>query len=91
MVRHHREEGVGFQWVGFDGFYGEDPAFLRALDADGEIFVGDVHKDQRIYLKNPHPHVPPPSSSRGRNPSRLKAQTPAMRVDQWAQRPMSTT
>ena len=34
MVRHARQLGVRFSWVGMDGLYGNDPALLRAL-ADG--------------------------------------------------------
>jgi hypothetical protein len=31
-----------FGWVGVDGGYGKDPAFLRALDEMGETFIADV-------------------------------------------------
>lgn len=85
MIRHARQHGIGFAWVGFDGFYGSDPAFLRALDDDGEVFVGDVHKDQRVDLEDPQPVVPPPVTTRGRPPTALQAQTPVWRVDQWVQ------
>ena len=85
LIRHARRHGIGFAWVGFDGFYGSDPALLRALDDDRELFVGDVHKDQRIYLEDPQPVVPPPVTTRGRPPTVLQAQTPALRVDHWAQ------
>lgn len=85
MIRHARQQRIGFAWVGFDGFYGSDPGLPRALDADGERFVGDVHKDQHIYLADPEPVVPPPTTSRGRPPSGLQSQTPALRVDHWAQ------
>jgi SRSO17 transposase len=85
MIRHARAQGIGFAWVGFDGFDGSDPQWLRALDQDGEIFVGDVHKDQRLYLADPQPVVPPPSRPRGRRPTVLQAPTPALRVDQRAQ------
>ena len=84
MITHARQQGIGFAWVGFDGFYGSDPAFLRTLDDQGEVFVGDVHCDQRIYLDDPQPYVPPPATPRGRPPSRRQAQTPAVRVDRWA-------
>jgi SRSO17 transposase len=87
MILHARQQGIGFAWVGFDGFYGHDPAFLRALDDRGEIFVGDVHKDQRIYLDDPQPVVPP----RGRRPTVLQAQTPALRVDHWVQQQPAST
>lgn len=85
MITHARQQSIGFAWVGFDGFYGSDPAFLRALDAQGEVFVGEVHKDQRIYLDDPHPSVPPAQTRHGRPPTRLQAPAPAVRVDQWAE------
>src|SRR5512144_1148694 len=85
MITHARQQQIGFAWVGFDGFYGSDPAFLRALDDQGEVFVGDVHKDQRIYLDDPQPRVPSPATPHGRPPTRRQAQTPALRVDRWAQ------
>jgi SRSO17 transposase len=84
MILHARQHGIGFAWVGFDGFYGSDPALLRALDEQREVFVGDVHKDQRLYLDDPRPIVPPPATVRGRRPTRSQAQTPAVRVDRWA-------
>ena len=90
MIIHARQQGIGFAWVGFDGFYGSDPAFLRALEAQGEVFVGNVHKDQRMYPADPQPIIPPPAHPRGRPPRVLQAQTPALRVDHWvAQQPPS--
>ena len=85
MITHARQQGIGFAWVGVDGFYGSAPAFLRALDDQGEVFVGDVHRDQRLYLEDPQPCVPPPATPHGRPPTRRQAQPPALRVDRWAQ------
>jgi len=84
MVRHQRELGVAFAWVGADAGYGKEPAFLRGLETMGEIFVADVHKDQRIYLEDPQPQVPSEEGGkRGRPRSRLQAQTSPLRVDEW--------
>ena len=83
MVTEARRQGVRFSWVFAAGLYGEDPAWLRALDERGEIFVVDVHKDQWIYPEDPAPIVPVSRGARGRRPIRLKAQTPGWRVDQW--------
>jgi len=84
MVRHQRELGVGFAWVGADGGYGKEPAFLRGLEALGEVFVVDVHKDQRIYVADPQPQVPVGDErQRGRPRSRLQARTSPQRVDEW--------
>ena len=90
MITHARKQGIGFAWVGFDGFYGSDPALLRTLDDQGEIFVGDVHKDQRVYLTDPQPRVPSPTSAVGRPPTALQAQTPALRVDHWTRQQPAT-
>ena len=82
IVRHQRALGVAFQWVGADGLYGNDPAFLRALDDDGERFAIDVHADQRIYLEDPCPRAPE-FKGRGRKPLRLKTQAAPVRVDKY--------
>jgi SRSO17 transposase len=92
MVKHARELELEYFCIGCDGFYGEYPAFLRSLDSlpVPEIFMADVHRDQRVYLENPEPIVPlPKSGKRGKKPTRLKAQTKPTRVDEWAsQRPV---
>ena len=84
MVRHQRQQGIQFAWVGADGGYGKEPAFLRGLNNMDEIFVVDVHKDQLIYLKDPQPIIPPrKNNKRGRKTSRYQAQTKPVRVDNW--------
>jgi SRSO17 transposase len=84
MVRHQRQQGIQFAWVGADGGYGKEPAFLRGLDDMDEIFVVDVHKDQLIYLDDPQPVIPPrKNNQRGRKTSRYQAQTLPVRVDNW--------
>jgi SRSO17 transposase len=83
MVVHARRNGIRFNWVGVDGGYGKDPAFLRCLEAHGEIFVAEVHKDQQIYSEDPDPCVPERKSTRGKKPTRLEAQSSTQRVDEW--------
>lgn len=85
MVDHQRTLGVRFSWVGADGGYGKDPAFLRGLEDRKEVFVVDVHKDQRIYLEDPQPVIAQVGQTgrRGRKPKKLKTQLDSHRVDQW--------
>lgn len=80
MILDARKRGVRFNWVGFDGFYGDKPKLLRGLDDHGEVFMGDIHKDQRIYLEDPRPIIPEGGKSK-----RLKAQTASVRVDHWVE------
>lgn len=54
LVRRARRNGVRFAWIAADGGYGQDRALLRALDDAGETFVVDVHRNQRIFLEDPH-------------------------------------
>jgi SRSO17 transposase len=83
MVVHARQIGVRFSWVGVDGGYGKDPAFLRRLEDHGEVFVAQVHRDQQIYLEDPDPCVPERKGSTGRPRTQLQAQSAGQRVDEW--------
>jgi hypothetical protein len=58
MVHHARSLGLRYHWVGMDARYGKEPWLLRTLDLDAEIWLADVHCDQRIYLEDPHPIAP---------------------------------
>jgi len=82
MVETAKARGVCFGYVGVDGGYGKEPAFLRDIDNLGCTFVADVHCRQTIYLEDPKPIVPA-WSGRGKQPKQLKAQSEALRVDQW--------
>lgn len=83
MVLQARQNGVRFSWVGVDGGYGKEPAFLRRLEDLGEIFVADVHKDQRFFLQDPVGVGEP--KSRGKKSSSLRPGLESQRVDEWAQ------
>lgn len=85
MVLQARQNGVRFSWVGVDGGYGKDPAFLRRLEDHGEVFVAEVHKDQHIYPQDPAPCVPERQGSRGKKATQLQAGSQHQRVDEWAQ------
>ena len=84
MLEITRQRGIQFGYVGIDGGYGKEPAFLRGVDEQGCRFVADVHCDQAVYLQDPEPRVPDAPLGRGRKPSRLKSQCASQRVDLWA-------
>jgi SRSO17 transposase len=69
LILHLREIGARFEASVLDVGYGKDPALLRALDVEGEVFVVDVHRSQRMWLTDPWPVVPEPvPGRRGRAP-----------------------
>jgi SRSO17 transposase len=83
MVESARQRGLSHQWIGADGFYGNDPWFLRQLNQMGETFVVDVHSDQLVYQDDPEPFVPKPRFNRGRKPSRLTTRQKPIQVADW--------
>jgi SRSO17 transposase len=82
MVATAQRRGLRFGYVGVDGGYGKEPAFLYGLDALGCRFVADVHCHQSVYLQDPAPQVPA-WSGRGRRPQHPQAQSAPVRVDHW--------
>lgn len=83
IVATAQRRGLHFGYVGVDGGYGKEPAFLYGLDALGCRFVADVHCHQSVYLQDPAPQVPA-WSGRGRRPLHPQAQSGPVRVDHWA-------
>ena len=92
IVRAARARGMRFEWVSVDAGYGKEPAFLRALEDMKEVFVADVHRDQRIWTEEPRLHVPATKPGRGRpfkrqqaaaTPVTVEALTSALRPEDW--------
>jgi SRSO17 transposase len=71
--------GIRFEWLTFDEWYGVKPAFLRSLDSRDQKFVGEVHKDFVAWTKRPRvTNRPYRRGHRGRSRAtpRLVAGTP---------------
>ena len=82
MVRAARTRGMRFGWIGVDGGYGKEPAFLRALDDLGEIFVADVHATQRVWTEPPGLHIPAAKAKgKGGPPSKQHAAVDGITVE----------
>jgi SRSO17 transposase len=73
IVRMARARGVRFEWVSVDAGYGKEPAFLRSLEDMKEVFVADVHRDQRVWSEEPGLHIPETKPGRGRPFKRQQA------------------
>jgi SRSO17 transposase len=80
IVRHARENGVRFGWVGADAGYGKGPGFCSALDEMGETFVVDVHSDFHVYVEDPKPYVPQKVSNLGRPFTRYRTDRKSIEV-----------
>ncbi len=84
IVRTARAGGMRFEWVSVDAGYGKEPAFLRALDDMKEVFVADVHRDQRVWTEEPGLHVPETKPGRGRPSKKQQAAVTPITVESLA-------
>jgi SRSO17 transposase len=75
--------GIHFEWMTFDEWYGVKPQFLRAFDERKQKFIGEVHKGYTAWTQPPRV-TERPYRRRGRGRSR---RTP--RVVAGSQRPMT--
>jgi SRSO17 transposase len=67
IVRHAREMGLRYGWVGADAGYGKGPGFCFALDEMREIFCVDLHSDFQVYMEDPKPYLPQKTNKAGRS------------------------
>jgi SRSO17 transposase len=81
-----RENGLHFDWMTFDEWYGGKPRFLQGLTAREQRFVGEVPRNVVGWLKPPRVVTRPfHRSGRGRGrkiPRLASGSPPARRVDE---------
>ena len=53
LYDHALGNGLHFDWLTFDEWYGSKPGFLRGLSARGQLFVGEVPRSFTGWLKPP--------------------------------------
>lgn len=85
IVVNQLEQGVGFDFVGADGFYGNDPELADKLNGLGCLYMLDIHSDQQIFREEPKLVLPERKSKRGRAPKIKKPDIPSVRVDKYCQ------
>lgn len=90
IVRHARQSGVRFEWVGMDGLYGQSLELLESLQTQGETFLAEIHSDRQVYLSDPAPYLPAQEPGRGRPRLRYHSDAQAVEVRKWVkQQPAS--
>jgi SRSO17 transposase len=80
-----RANGIQFDWVTFDEWYGSKPEFLRALEARDQKYVAEVPKSFRAWIDPPRVTSRPfRHAGRGRpkkTPRRVAGSRKPLRVD----------
>jgi len=83
IIHQQKQNGVCFDYIGGDGYYGNDANLARAIDQMGYIYMLDIHSDQKIFLNRPELFLPERKSTKGPAPKRLKATTQDMSVSEY--------
>lgn len=83
ILKHQIELGTDFDFIGADGYYGNNINFGNKINDLGLVYMLDIHSDQPIYLEKPELILPEKKSSKGRKPKRLKATTPSIKVSEY--------
>lgn len=53
LIDRANGNGVFFDWLTFDEWYGAKPAFLSALQKRQQKFVAEIHRNHMIWMKSP--------------------------------------
>jgi SRSO17 transposase len=73
IICHQIAQGISFDFVTADGYYGNDASFARSINIMGLLYMLDVHADQTIYLAHPELVLPERKSTKGPEPKKLIA------------------
>lgn len=85
IIQQQVSNGISFDFIGGDGYYGNDANFASSINSLGYLYMLDIHSDQKIYLERPELILPERKSNRGREPKRLKATTDDISVSGYLQ------
>jgi SRSO17 transposase len=83
IIGQQIENGVSFDYIGGDGYYGNDASLARAIDQMGYIYMLDIHSDQKIFIWQPDLVIPERKSAKGPSPKKLKATIPDISVSDY--------
>lgn len=77
--------GVEFDWIGGDGLYGHNSDLTNGLDDEGLFYVLDCHKSETVFMSEPSFSIPEKKGKRGRNPTAVKPDIEAVKLETYCQ------
>jgi len=86
IVLYQMELGTSFDYVGADGFYGNDCTLAHRIDRLGLLYMFDIRSNQSVYLEKPELVLPERKSNRGRAPMRLNVDGQSIKVSEYIER-----
>ncbi len=83
IINQQVKNGISFDFVGADGYYGNDASFARTIEKLGYLYMLDIHSDQIIYPEQPELVLPMRKGTRGAIPKRPQASTEGIKVSEY--------
>lgn len=83
IIQQQAANGISFDFIGADGYYGNDANLARSIDQMGYVYMLDIHSDQKIFLTQPELYLPERKGTKGPAPKRLKATTQDMGASEY--------
>ena len=83
IILHQLELGTSFDYIGADGFYGNDCNLARKIDRLGLLYMLDIHSNQPVYLEKPELVLPERKGYRGPKPKRLTVTDQSIKVSEY--------
>jgi SRSO17 transposase len=83
IINQQVKNGISFDFIGADGYYGNDMNFARTIEKLGYLYMLDIHSDQIIYTEKPDLFLPERQGTRGAMPKRPQASTEGIKVSQY--------
>jgi SRSO17 transposase len=53
IIKQQIKNGVSFDFIGGDGYYGNDAKLANAINRMGYLYMLDIHSDQKIFIQQP--------------------------------------
>ena len=83
IIRHQEGQGISFDFIAADGYYGNDAAFAREIESMGKVYMLDIHSDTEIYMERPELVLPEKKGLKGPKPKRLRTSLPGIKVNAY--------
>jgi SRSO17 transposase len=83
IILHQHELGTLFDYIGADGFYGNDCNLAWKIDQLGLMYMLYIHSDQPVYLEKPELVLPKRKSNRGPKPKRFTVIEESIKVPEY--------
>jgi SRSO17 transposase len=83
IIKQQIQNGISFDFIGGDGYYGNDANLASAINRMGYLYMLDIHSDQKIFTQQPDLFLPERKGSKGPFPKKLKATTQDIGVTEY--------